>query len=818
MNLTKIRRLLAQNKLEDAIQNLVSLLEDSKQLADFYFDMIHFSARYYELIEKFDRHSEIFSVKYNKILLGINELIRDLENSIIKEDQENYLFNFIPNVNPLFSGRISQLKLLENALDKYKMVSIEGIGGIGKTQLAAKFIQPLGDQKEVIWINAQSDFTFDNLIHLTGFYGILVSKEYSYNEKRNRLLRALEKSSKVIFIDNFQEIEDQFVIKFLKWCISRLHNVQFVLLTRSAVQIKSCFPILVDGLEDDGLGYAKDLIREFDLGENLSGEKLVNVCKRLNGHPLAIELFVEILRVEENTDKIFNLIFEESPYNTEMVERLLGYFFEHDKVDSNRVKFLERMSIFRGDVDVFAIENILDDFYEPEYLHVLVRHFMVSLRNGLFGTHSLVKEFCYKRLAEKEQKKLHLRAAEYFIVSRDPLKLEVERELEITHHYRTIGQKTYLKDLIKDQSEKYLMFGYASALEELMEEADFEKTSPHFYHLNQARIAKRKYEYKKALKHFDLAIKGNDEDFASMIDALNESSIHYFQTRNTAESLERVYEAYLLSKDLYYVKGLANALNIAAILFKHINIKRVNSIYDEKIAFGAIKLALEIAVILDSPFLDAELNNTYGRMYQNQKDYNSAIEQFKRANKNAVKANNIIFEASSLTNIGTCIFDNARIKGGHHKKTYSQVLKDTLFYHVKAFSVHERSGTESVEVLQLIISNLAITYSEVPDKLQAIKYLKEGFRLCRRSKMHYPGSTILVLLLVSLRVFHVPSILNSIYQGMVALKDIGFSVLKGIFVNRKGVKLEPLLLEVKGDVEDKKFASQFIRISQRLSQ
>ncbi|GAA0711946.1 hypothetical protein Drose_14085 [Dactylosporangium roseum] len=63
-----------------------------------------------------------------------------------------------PPVNPKFTGRAEQLAELTRALKQDGRVAVEGIGGVGKTELVAKYVEmSRGRYKKIWWIRGHND-------------------------------------------------------------------------------------------------------------------------------------------------------------------------------------------------------------------------------------------------------------------------------------------------------------------------------------------------------------------------------------------------------------------------------------------------------------------------------------------------------------------------------------------------------------------------------------------------------------------------------------------------------------------------------------
>ena len=64
---------------------------------------------------------------------------------------EGHIRRNIPNPTRIFTGRKDELCQFKDAFERSNLISIEGLGGIGKTEFAAQCIKLYLQQGNVIW-------------------------------------------------------------------------------------------------------------------------------------------------------------------------------------------------------------------------------------------------------------------------------------------------------------------------------------------------------------------------------------------------------------------------------------------------------------------------------------------------------------------------------------------------------------------------------------------------------------------------------------------------------------------------------------------
>lgn len=136
-----------------------------------------------------------YNIGKNKIKESLLGLIPELkENGFIKEVEissfpeiaktkiENKL-NLFNTPSSLFTGRKDKLAKIDKAFHENQIITVTGIGGIGKTQLVLKFIDSFDEAelKKITWQDFSESSHFDNFIVASGFEVIIQS-----NKKRTR--------------------------------------------------------------------------------------------------------------------------------------------------------------------------------------------------------------------------------------------------------------------------------------------------------------------------------------------------------------------------------------------------------------------------------------------------------------------------------------------------------------------------------------------------------------------------------------------------------------------------------------------------------
>src|SRR6478672_1743583 len=103
-----------------------------------------------DLVAKIENSFSEF-LKRNEI-----EEIEEKSTLTITLNSSNRLSDY-PTPSSLFTGREKEITELESTFNTFRIFAIEGLGGAGKTQVAAKFIEnKIEDKNRILWLTGQS--------------------------------------------------------------------------------------------------------------------------------------------------------------------------------------------------------------------------------------------------------------------------------------------------------------------------------------------------------------------------------------------------------------------------------------------------------------------------------------------------------------------------------------------------------------------------------------------------------------------------------------------------------------------------------------
>ncbi len=215
----------------------------------------------------------------------------------------------VPQIH-LFYGRETELSTLQQWLiaDQCRLVAILGMGGQGKTALAAKFVSGLAQEfSQVIWVSLLNAPPFETFLHsimhhLTDTPDIM--RQATVDEQLSLILAGLRRERLLLVLDNMESImHPEYTGQFrpgyevygqlLRWVAERQHQSCLLLTSREApkalVHLNQTTP-LVKRMDLAGLS-AQDG-GELLLKQGLMAQPFVTgaLVERYSGNPLALNL------------------------------------------------------------------------------------------------------------------------------------------------------------------------------------------------------------------------------------------------------------------------------------------------------------------------------------------------------------------------------------------------------------------------------------------------------------------------------------------------------------------------------------------------
>jgi predicted ATPase/DNA-binding SARP family transcriptional activator len=302
-------------------------------------------------------------------------------------------------------GRSDDLERLLGTLDDGRLVTVTGVGGVGKTRLAVRTAHTVADRGStaVCWCDLST-------IELAGDVAPAVAAALDLRPAEPRaaseaVVAALRDRDVLLVLDNAEHLLDG-VAALVDEVLVRCPQARLLITSRAPLGLPAerihrlaPLPVDVDGDVGRAPGPALELMltraraARPDLVELDDGhDDLVALCRRLDGLPLAIELAAARLRTLNPTDLLDRLDERPAlvaadgrrPHRHAGLRTVLDWSFR--QLSSTERRLFARLSVFPGVFDLDTAEAVCagDGIARDEIAELLGRlvdHSLVELRS-----------------------------------------------------------------------------------------------------------------------------------------------------------------------------------------------------------------------------------------------------------------------------------------------------------------------------------------------------------------------------------------------------------------------------------------------------
>lgn len=278
-------------------------------------------------------------------------------------------------------GRQDEKVMVVDAVGKSRLVTLTGPGGVGKTTLALKVAEEMSSSfEDGVWFVEVSRVPEDNLL------AAAVARQLHITESPLRsitdtLISRLAKARSLLILDGCEHLIDA-VAKLTDQLLQGTEELKILTTTREWLSIREehlvqISPLAVPGPEVKSveaialypavalfLGRARLVNPNFALSQ-ANAEQVAEVCRRLDGIPLALELAAARLKVlsvgqlVERLDQQFALLAgtaRDLPPHQQTLETTLDWSF--DFLGGAERALFTRLSVFNGGFTLEAAESV----------------------------------------------------------------------------------------------------------------------------------------------------------------------------------------------------------------------------------------------------------------------------------------------------------------------------------------------------------------------------------------------------------------------------------------------------------------------------
>jgi predicted ATPase len=302
---------------------------------------------------------------------------RDEEFPPLRSLDNPALTNNLPVQLTTFVGRQHEVEEVSALVEEHRLVTLTGAGGAGKTRLALQVAAELLDGSgDGVWFVDLAPLSDPQLVPAE------VASSLGIRDEPGRpvvgtLLDALSRRRLLIVLDNCEHLFDA-CVSLVDQVLRACPDVHVLATSRQALTVGSerVYRVPPLGLPDQGSSAASsEAVRLFIERSRESGRALVlddqtapvvtELCRRLDGMPLAIELACARLRsmslkdLSDRLDQRFALLTGGSRASMPRQQTLRGLIdWSYDLLSEPERRVLERLSVFAGSFDLGAAEAV----------------------------------------------------------------------------------------------------------------------------------------------------------------------------------------------------------------------------------------------------------------------------------------------------------------------------------------------------------------------------------------------------------------------------------------------------------------------------
>jgi NB-ARC domain len=246
-------------------------------------------------------------VSRDVLLQTKDKLIQNLKQKIKNNTQLNRFTFEVPNPHPLYIGRYELMKDLVKAMSQTQLIIIEGIGGIGKSQLLIQAINSTEYYNPVVWIDIEQVNSFNDFLILFN-NAVYEHCKLSFSDSgfealvRVQITFVLDSLEKLL-ISERDKIED-----FISELLLKAPNVQLLITSQIDLSLLDQ-SLKIFKLQGLGIDESTTLIDHL-LNEEvkINDSELNWILDFCNGHPLSLKLIATLLNYYHSTQKLIQLL------------------------------------------------------------------------------------------------------------------------------------------------------------------------------------------------------------------------------------------------------------------------------------------------------------------------------------------------------------------------------------------------------------------------------------------------------------------------------------------------------------------------------
>ena len=338
-----------------------------------------------------------------------------------------------------FIGRESQVAELQTTLKAHRLVTLTGVVGVGKTRLAQEVATCLADEfPDGVWVFELAAVT-DQAAVPDAVAAILGITQQPGKTVTESVASALEGRVRLLVFDNCEHVLSA-AADLIEAILAQSETVKILVTSREGLRVpeEQLWPVpsldVGAGVDSAAVNLfverAHSVSPRFSMAPADEAEAVVEICARLDGIPLAIELAASRMasvtagEVRDRLDQRFRLLVG-SRRSLERHHTLRhAVAWSYDLLDETEKALLDRCSVFAGGFDLQSACAVaafaeIDDLAILDLLDALVRKSLLvadrSSGRTRFSMLETIRQFAEEQLvARGEASEIRAAHSRYF--------------------------------------------------------------------------------------------------------------------------------------------------------------------------------------------------------------------------------------------------------------------------------------------------------------------------------------------------------------------------------------------------------------------
>jgi len=303
-----------------------------------------------------------------------------------------------------FFGREKDLARLSELADRANFVTVFGVGGVGKTTLVRELVANR-TADTLTWIDFAERPQNDGVARAIG--DGLGLEEQPLRAPLEAVADLLQLRSALLVLDNCEAVIGG-IREVVPALLSRCPELRIVITSRVPTDLLAESCLAIGPLETPPTGATTaaidqnpcvQLLRHWcgQSGNNLDGPAVVELCRRLDGLPLALQLAGFHLRSLNASDYLNQMAVLDGPEDLPERHRTIDAVIDESvaSLEPFAVAVLDAVAICRGRVTASFLVPLLDDREAQDQIPVTLANLS---RRGLLTAHTAAETYAYSAL------------------------------------------------------------------------------------------------------------------------------------------------------------------------------------------------------------------------------------------------------------------------------------------------------------------------------------------------------------------------------------------------------------------------------------